>query len=84
MGRGGVRVVREYTFDASLRSLRLRLYSFCACAYLMRYAGILIRVFISLLYIAVELLDLMYTMSLLSLRYMYVSQLQSVALHSRR
>ena len=57
MGRGGVCVVRDYTFDSSLRSLWLRIYSFCACAYLMRDAGILIRVFIPLLYIAIKLLD---------------------------
>ena len=31
-------------------------YAFCVCAYLMRDAGILIRVFISLLYIAIKLL----------------------------
>ena len=37
-----MRVVREYTFDSSLRSLWLRLYSFCACAYFMRFADILI------------------------------------------
>ena len=36
----------------------------------MRDADILIRVFIPLLYIAVQLLDLMYTMSLPSLGYM--------------
>ena len=27
LGRGGVRVVRDYTFDSSLRWLRLGLYS---------------------------------------------------------